>query len=491
MFFTQKILVGLIVFAKYSISLNPNFVFILTDDQDLSLGGVKPLKKVRTLIEKNGMTFSNMFVTTPLCCPSRASILTGKYAHNHGVVNNSVNGNCNSFLWQKREEPRTFVSYLKRAGYSTFHAGKYLNQYGKPSSGGVRHIPPGWDHWMTLVGNSVYYNYSLSVNGKKVHHGFDYKEDYLTDVIAREAETFLHHYNKSTPFLMFLSFPAPHSPFTSAPQYQSHFANVTAPRTPSFNIHAKLKHWLLQQPPSPLPETVINNIDEVYRKRWQTLLSVDDAVETIVQVLEKRKMLDNTYIFFTSDNGFHFGQFSLPWDKRQPYEFDVRVPLFVRGPNVQPGRTCKAPVLNIDIASTILDLAGLPVPPQFDGRSFAYDLLAFSNVSSEKHRSNFLIEHQGEASSIPIPGCSQYRPGEVHTCEIDCICEDSWNNTYTCVRELSVSENSLACFFRYENFTEVYDMTEDPFQLYNLAYSRNSIHYFNSSKKLFRGNNLV
>ncbi|KAJ8299106.1 hypothetical protein KUTeg_023166 [Tegillarca granosa] len=170
----------------------PNIVFILTDDQDVVIGGQTPIKKTMKLIGDHGMIFNNMYVSSPLCCPSRSSILTGKYVHSHLAVNNSDSGNCSSIDWQKTQETKAFPVYLHSQGYKTFFAGKYLNRYGFPNVGGVKHVPPGWDWWIGLVGNSRYYNYSLSVNGTKESHKDRYPDDYLTDVINRRATEFLN-----------------------------------------------------------------------------------------------------------------------------------------------------------------------------------------------------------------------------------------------------------------------------------------------------------
>ncbi|GFQ75123.1 n-acetylglucosamine-6-sulfatase [Trichonephila clavata] len=445
----------------------PNFVVILTDDQDVSLGGLTPLKKTYSIVKKHGAEFTNMFVTTPLCCPSRASILTGKYAHNHEVQNNSVNGNCNSISWQKEYENKAFITYFKKEGYSTFYAGKYLNQYGKKGTGGVKHMPLGWDKWIGLVGNSCYYNYSLSVDGKLVKHGSNPEKDYLTNVIVDHALDFLSQQNETVPFFMFLSPPAPHAPFEPFPAYKNRFSNISAPRTPNFGTGGKRKHWLLRQAPKYLSQSVIESVDDVFRNRWRTLLSVDDGVHEIYKKLKWMRLLENTYIFFTSDNGFHLGQFSLPWDKRQLYEFDIRVPLLVRGPGIRKNIAIKHPVLNIDLAPTFLELANIPMPKDFDGESFVPYL---KNIKERfSNRTSFVIEHQGESTNKRIPGCPQYKPEEVHTCEIDCICEDSWNNTYICIRKLSNEENFISCIFNdKENFGEAYNITKDPFQMKNL-----------------------
>uniref|UniRef100_A0A3B3I1W4 Glucosamine (N-acetyl)-6-sulfatase (Sanfilippo disease IIID), b n=1 Tax=Oryzias latipes TaxID=8090 RepID=A0A3B3I1W4_ORYLA len=296
-----------------------NVVLVLVDDQDVQLGG--------------------MFTVTPLCCPSRSSILSGRYPHNHGVRNNSLSGNCSSLLWQKGPESGAFPVYLNKLGYQTFFAGKYLNQYGGKDAGGVAHIPPGWDQWNALVGNSQYYNYTLSVNGKEEKHGDNYEKDYLTDLILNRSLHFLDDRSPQHPFFIMLSPPAPHSPWTAAPQYGKEFSNVKAPRDGSFDKPGKDKHWLLRQPPNPMSNSSLVYLDDAYRRRWQTLLSVDDMVEKLVKKLESVKELNDTYIFYTSDNGYHTGQFSLPIDKRQLYDFDIRVPLLVRGPGIKPNQT--------------------------------------------------------------------------------------------------------------------------------------------------------
>lgn len=197
----------------------PNVLLLLTDDQDAELGGMTPLKKTKALIGEKGMTFSSAYVPSALCCPSRASILTGKYPHNHHVVNNTLEGNCSSKSWQKIQEPYTFPAILKLVcGYQTFFAGKYLNEYGAPDAGGLEHVPLGWSYWYALEKNSKYYNYTLSINGKARRHGENYSVDYLTDVLANLSLDFLDYKSNSEPFFMMISTPAPHSPWTAAPQ---------------------------------------------------------------------------------------------------------------------------------------------------------------------------------------------------------------------------------------------------------------------------------
>ncbi|XP_062338539.1 N-acetylglucosamine-6-sulfatase [Osmerus eperlanus] len=449
----------------------PNIVLILTDDLDIAIGGLNPLIKTKKLIGDAGISFTNAFVASPLCCPSRASILTGKYPHNHHVINNTLEGNCSSLAWQKSQEPQTFPALLQTyAGYQTFFAGKYLNEYGNSDAGGIEHVPPGWDYWVGLERNSKYYNYTLSVNGKAKKHGQNYSTDYLTDVLANMSLDFLQYKSNYRPFFMMVSTPAPHSPWTAAPQYENSYPDIKAPRDPNFNVHGKDKHWLIRQAKTPMTNSSVEFLDEAFRKRWRTLLSVDDLVEKVMNRLEVRGELENTYVIFTSDNGYHTGQFSLPLDKRQLYEFDIKVPLMVRGPKIQANQTSPLLVANVDLGPTILDIAGYDVnKTQMDGMSFLPVMQG--QVNSSSWRTDILVEYEGEGSNVTDPACPLLGPG-VSECFPDCVCEDSYNNTYACVRTVAPSANLQYCEFDdNEVFVEVYNVTADPFQLSNIAKS--------------------
>ncbi|CAL8318327.1 unnamed protein product [Lota lota] len=446
-----------------------NIVLILSDDQDVELGGMTPMTKTKLLIGDAGATFSNAYTATALGCPSRSSILTGNYPHNHAVKNDSLSGNCSSPLWQKGPEALALPVYLSKLKYHTFFAGKYLEQYGTKEAGEFAHVPPGWDLWHALVGDSHYYNYSLSVNGKEEKHGDKYDKDYFTDLILNRSLDFLDKRSPGQPFFMMLSPPAAHAPWTAAPQYQKEFSDVKAPRDGSFNKPAMDKHWLLRQPANPMASSSVDFLDDAYRKRWQTLLSVDDMVEKLVKKLDDSKELNNTYIFYTSDNGYHTGlTFSMPIEKRQLYEFDIRVPLMVRGPGIAPKQIVKAPVLNIDLAPTILDISGSDLPIM-DGQSFLSQMVSFApSLRNGTSRSCFLVEHTGEGFPVSDPACPKLGPG-VSQCFPNCVCEDSYNNTYACVRTL-VGNNLQYCEFAdNESFVEVYNLTSDSSQLENIV----------------------
>ncbi|XP_019757678.1 extracellular sulfatase SULF-1 homolog isoform X1 [Dendroctonus ponderosae] len=364
-----------------------NIVLFLTDDQDVELGSLNYMPKTLKHVRDQGVEFRHAYVTTPMCCPSRSSLLTGMYIHNHQVFTNK--DNCSSPRWQATHETKSFATYLSNAGYRTGYFGKYLNKYNGT------YVPPGWREWGGLIMNSKYYNYSLNMNGQTRRHGFEYEKDYYTDVIARDSINFIRHSKKqypNKPIMLVLAFPAPHGPEDSAPQYAQQYFNVTTHHTPSYNYAPNPdKQWILQV--TGRMEAVHKDFtDLLMTKRLQTLQSVDDAVEAVVKELHHLEELDNTYVVYTSDHGYHLGQFGLIKGKSFPFEFDVRVPFLVRGPGIEPGATLNEIVLNIDLAPTFLDLAGVRVPPQMDGHSI---LPLLFNRRRVKWHDTFLIESSG------------------------------------------------------------------------------------------------
>lgn len=315
----------------------------------------------------------------------------------------------------------------------------------------------------------------MNENGKLVKYK-DTAEDYLTTVVKNRALDFIQQQTSGKPFFAMLSVPAAHSPFTPEEKYQNYFKNVTVPRTENFNVGAMpfKKHWLLTMEPRKLSDDVVDIIDQYYQRRLETLLSVDDMVEEIVLQLNKQNLIDETYIVFTSDNGYHLGQWAQPFDKRLPYETDIRVPLIIRGPKVPFNSVVNSPILLIDLFPTILNWAKVPLDhTDFDGQPFDH-ILESQSAEEKTVERQMLIEYWGEGNSDTYnPECSYKKSQRLSGCTIEtnCKCQDSWNNTYSCVRHLAEDVNFVFCAFEdRESYQEAYDLNNDCYQLENIGY---------------------
>jgi arylsulfatase A-like enzyme len=368
----------------------PSIVFLLADDLDVSEMAYMP--NVKRLLADQGVSFSHDYVSASLCCPSRASILRGQYAHNTGVESNgSLNGGFET-AYRLGIEQSTIGTWLHDAGYRTAYIGKYLNQY--PDTARDTYVPPGWDEFDSAAVGDPYteYNYTLNENGRLVHYG-NRPSDYGTTVYVRKAERFIRA-ARNKPFFVYLNVYAPHQPATPAPEDRNLFPHATAPRTPSFNLDVPGKpRWLSDLKAQRAPG--IASIDDLFRLRIRSLQAVDRGVAALVDTLRATHRLAATYFVFSSDNGFHLGQFRMPAGKETAYDTDIHVPLIVRGPGVPRGRTSDAIVGNIDVAPTLAQLAGVRTPRFVDGRSWAPTLHDPAVVPQE--RVAYLLEHWRES----------------------------------------------------------------------------------------------
>jgi arylsulfatase A-like enzyme len=381
--------------SRHSPGPHPNIVFLLTDDLDAHEVAYMP--NLRRLLTDEGVTFSRFYVSVSLCCPSRSSILRGQYSHNTGILTNGSGNGGFETAYRLRLEQSTIGTWLQKAGYKTAYIGKYLNAY--PDTAHQNYEPPGWNEFDSAVRGNPYseYNYTLNQNGRLVRYG-NRPDDYGTNVYVGMADEFIRH-EKHHPFFIYLNSYAPHGPATPAPQDVNRFPTAKAPRTPAFNVHEAGKPaWLRRLRALRAPG--IANIDAAYRLRIRSLQAVDRGVATLIATLRDTHELSNTYFVFSSDNGFHLGQFRLPAGKETAYETDIKVPLIVRGPGVPRHRTCAFLFGNIDLAPTFARLAGTGVPMWVDGRSFAAQL---RDPAVDAHpRQAYLVEHWKESRTEHI-----------------------------------------------------------------------------------------
>jgi arylsulfatase A-like enzyme len=355
------------IVAPAAAATRPNIVIIMTDDQRLD--DMRVLSKTRALFAP-GTTFSNFHVTLPTCCPSRATFLTGQYAHNHTVYSNSPP----SGGYEKLDHSNTLPLWLQAAGYYTAHIGKYLNGY--PAF--PNEVPPGWHDWQGLTGGAKYYNYDIVDNGVSVHYGAD-PADYQTDVLSRRSLQTIRELVNHQPFFLSIAPKAPHDEEhltkagilpnpTPAPRHVGTLADEPLPRPPSFNEAdvsdkpASIRKLTL------LSQSAIEHIAGRYRSRLEALLSVDDLVQAVFQELNLQGLLGNTMVIFTSDNGWFQGEHRIRRDKGRFYTEATQVPLMIRGGGFPRNKTVSQVASNIDLAPTIIAAAVATSGLTMDGR---------------------------------------------------------------------------------------------------------------------------
>ncbi len=422
----------------------PNIVLILTDDEDLALHQFMP--KTKALLEDRGTTFDHFFVSYSFCCPSRASILRGQYAHNTHIVGNEQPWGGFEKFRQLGLEESTIATWLQGAGYHTAMVGKYLNRYAPERDG----VPPGWDEW--YVGGNAHpsYEYTLNENGRIV--AYDHQpRDYLNDVLTDKAVQVIRKAGAAgQPFFVYVLPYTPHSPSVAAPRHVDLFARATLPRTPAFDeADVGDKPDFVRRLP-PLDDEHVRRLEDEYRRRLASLQAVDDMVERVVGALEAVGALDDTYVIYSSDNGFHLGEHRLPAGKDFAYEEDIRVPAIVRGPGVPAGQRIEAMVLNSDFAPTFAEIAGIAAPAFVDGRSF---LPLFDNPK-QAWRESFLLERrQLEQQYVELAEQLGMTAEQIdRAAPFDAIRTAGW--TYV---EYGTGER------------ELYDLARDPHQLDNVV----------------------
>jgi N-acetylglucosamine-6-sulfatase len=364
----------------------PNIVLIMDDDQSVNLQPY--LTKTNADIAAKGVTFDNSFVNYSLCCPSRSTMLTGQYAHNHDVKGNQLPSGGYSKLAPTLGN--TMPVWLQRAGYYTAHIGKFLNGYGRDAPDSD--VPPGWNEWYGSLdkpdgftgGTYTAYGYSLNENGRIVHYGTTPDAvdpaTYQTDVYSQKAADFIRRRAPSRkPFYLSVAPRDPHAEAAAcncngdnpraAPRYEGHFAGLKAPRNPDFNEAD------VSDKPSNIKNLSLLNanqqdaVDARYRARAEAVLGVDDLVQNVVSTLKQEGELKNTVLMFTSDNGFFHGEHRVPQGKVRLYEPSIRVPLLIRAPGLPKDVHRRQPVGNVDLTETILDFAHAKAGRKEDGMS--------------------------------------------------------------------------------------------------------------------------
>ena len=320
-------------------------------------------------------------------------MIRGQYPHNTNILENAPG--FRNFFRNKYEE-ETMAVWLNRSGYKTALVGKYMNGY--PVTAGDNYVPPGWTDWHAFYHHGpesdeggYYFNYTISDNGELVDFGYA-PEDYNTDVLKQRSLSFI---DKSIagrdPFFLLISLTAPHGPSIPAPRHEGLLADAEYPQKPSFLKDDGKPAIVLDKATVPGEEFDWYDANAFFVNRAETLLAVDEMVLEIFEVLEQTGQLENTYIIFTSDNGFHMGEHSFSGGKGLPYIEDVNVPFYMRGPGIEPGTIVSQLTANIDLAPTIADLAGAKTAEFVDGRSF-YPLLKPQDETVPDWRSGLLIE---------------------------------------------------------------------------------------------------
>lgn len=502
----------------------PNFVVIQTDDQplnefdrrfrDLYDNWRQIMPQTMKLMRDKGITFTQYMTPFPLCAPSRATLLSGRYTQNHGVIRiGGPRGGWQSF----QNNPIMFENlpvWLQRSGYRTLHYGKFMNFYGGPDDPAETKVPPGWDRWVTdATDNSTreFYGYRQNIDGEITERlGWPYYDldggrdpegcpwlglqicNYHTDSMSIQAEEAIRN-SGSQPFYLQVDYHTPHGdsrpPIGPEPAVRHYDTalRTPGPRPPGFNerdISDKPAFLQEADAAAPLTQNEINQIDTEYRKSVEALRSVDDGVGRIIKALRETGKLNNTYVIYTSDNGFFTGQHRISRGKLLPYEAALRVPFVIRGPGIKPKTRSYEPVANQDIAPTIVKLAGAKAALTIDGRSMA----PFWADPKRRSRRPILLSSYQQATRL-IPGDYPDEPvvvtGSTSRKKGAGISVKSPDQNYVGIRLGPYK------YIRYENGDlELYVLRDDPAELQNRANNpryRYVIRYLDAQLEELRG----
>lgn len=407
----------------------PNVLLVLTDDQEAA--SIAHMPKVQQDLVASGVTFDAAFAATSLCCPSRLNILRGQYAHNHGIFYNVPPAGGHDLIRSRGLESSTLATWLQDAGYRTALIGKYINGYDEADAA---YTPPGWNEWR------VFSNYAVTemvANGAVVSWTGAHHSDVVRDLALDFIRT------TQQPWFAVMSFKAPHAPEIPASRHDGAFAGFPLPKPPSYNV----PNGIGTTPDDTMSTVVQQALTRRYRDRLETLLSVDEAVGVVWDELRTLDVLSKTLIIYTTDNGWLNGEHAMPDGKNLPYEESVRIPLVIRGPNlgIKTGTHRAHLAANIDLAPTIADFAGVPVPAWVDGRSLRAVLTTpGSGPPLAEWRRALLVEHWiGDGP----PGGPSPIVAEVHGVR-------SRSRLYA---EWSTGER------------EMYDVVNDPWQMHKMA----------------------
>ncbi|MQA72879.1 MAG: sulfatase-like hydrolase/transferase [Solirubrobacterales bacterium] len=358
----------------------PNIIVLLTDDQEKA--SMRVMKTVNKDLKREGVTLKRFYDNFPLCCPARSTLLTGQYAHNHGVLSN-VPPDGGYGVFNEKHGDNYLPIWLQNAGYTTSYIGKYENGYAEPDEYGTtpREIPRGWDDWRVLApSRAQYFKYQLNQNGR-LTQATRKPRDYSTDVFTTKAKRFIRK-TADSPFYLELGYAAPHGGGGGSPGRSCNRAAEPAPRDLG-TLKGKFKGTLspsfneadVSDKPSPianLAPLTEGQVRDTLRKRrcaWESLLAVDRSVGEIVDELARDGLLHNTYIFYVSDNGYLRGEHRIRNNKRFLYEESARVPIVVRGPGVAHGAQSNDVLVNADLTATFLEISGAAPGLVQDGQS--------------------------------------------------------------------------------------------------------------------------